>query len=99
MQQSHLWHDAALSRTTDPLSSHDAGKRVAIKAGTQASQILFLLRQYKCAMTAAQIAGLLDMDAYTVRKRLPTPLEKHGLVKAINRGHVTRGYTLRWVAV
>ena len=33
MQQTHLWHDEPLSRTTDPLSSHDAGKRVAVKAG------------------------------------------------------------------
>ena len=99
MQQAHLWYDEPLSRTTDPLSSHDGGKRVAVKASTQAGIILYLLKQQGCAMTAEQIAVLLDIDAYTVRKRLPNPLEASGLVTAINRDHVALGDVLHWIAV
>ena len=98
-QQTHIWRDAPLARTTDPLSSHDAGRRVAIHAGTQADRILSCLQREGIVMTAEQIAERTGIPVYTVRKRLPYPLEKHSYVKAINRDTLTPGDVLRWVAV
>jgi predicted ArsR family transcriptional regulator len=48
-------------------------------------------------MTADEIAAALDLEAYVVRKRLPDPLERRGLVVAINRDTMARGDVLRWM--
>lgn len=48
-------------------------------------------------MTADQIAAALDLEPYVVRKRLPDPLERRGLVVAINRDTMRPGDVLRWM--
>ena len=85
------------SRRTDPRSSREAAKRAAPRAASDAGRILGELTRQGCAMTADEIAAALDLEAYVVRKRLPDPLERRGLVVAINRDTMARGDVLRWM--
>ena len=85
------------SRGTDPRSSHEAARRAAPKASSQAGKILGTLRySYRgVAMTAEEVATALSMHPYEVRKRLPD-LERLGYVVAINRDNMAPGDVLRW---
>lgn len=102
MQQYDLWQSLnprPLARKSDPSSSHEAAKRVAVRAGSQAAQILACLRREGVAMTAEQISEGTEIAVYDVRKRCPDPLERRGLVQAINRKTMRSGDVLRWLAV
>ena len=86
-----------LARRSDPTSSHEAARRVAPKANSQAGKILATLRYSYggVAMTAEEVATALSMHPYEVRKRLPD-LERLGYVVAINRDNMAPGDVLRW---
>ena len=75
------------TRRSDPASSRAAARRAAPKAESDAGRILAALQRAGEPQTAEQLAAATALEPYVVRKRLPDPLEKRGLVKATNRGH------------
>ena len=65
------------ARRTDPDTSHDSAGRVREFAGGQCADILLRLRRFG-PLGAEQIAAIIGIDAYAVRKRL-SDLEHAGL--------------------
>jgi predicted ArsR family transcriptional regulator len=59
-----------LARRTDPSTSHAAAARVGSFAGAQGARILELLRAHG-PMSPEQIAEMMQIAPYAVRKRLP----------------------------
>ncbi|KKK76652.1 hypothetical protein LCGC14_2861500 [marine sediment metagenome] len=59
---------APRARRTDPASSHRAARRARPKAGTDAARVLACIHSFP-GLAARLIATIVDIDAYTVRKR------------------------------
>ena len=63
----------ALSRTTDPITSHEAAARVDVQ--TQCERVLGALKRYP-GSTSKELADKGDLNRYMVARRLPDLLQQ-----------------------
>jgi predicted ArsR family transcriptional regulator len=84
METNHITEPRLLARRSDPITSHEAARRVGEFQGTHYTVILKALKEFERPAGACEIAQAANLTQVQVCKRLPE-LARAGLIQSTEK--------------